>query len=148
MQLSNSAKRSQTLGSRAYKNSAGTNAEDFYGQFWTHIPLFYEDFPVTSGNLECGGTLGRSLRGGRLKLQPTKIKFFPLRHDVPPRGWIWERNLLVALSAPDHSEGWDIVGDTVLENSYADLQGLSKMVAAVSHSWNHVSLSGATVGVD
>src|SRR5271168_3480260 len=76
MQLSNSAKRSQTLGSRTYKNCAGTNAEDFYGQFWTHIPLFYEDFPVTSGNLECGGTLGRSLRGGRLKLQPTKIKFF------------------------------------------------------------------------
>ena len=103
---------------------------------------------MTSGNLDYGGTLGRSLRGGRLKLQPTKIKFFTLRHDVPPRGWIWERNLLVALSAPDHSEGWDIVGDTVLENSYADLQGLSKMVAAVSHSWNHVSLSGATVGVD
>jgi hypothetical protein len=58
------------------KNSAGTNAEDFYGQFWTHIPLFSEDFPVTSGNVDCGGTLGRSLRGVPLKLQPTKIKFF------------------------------------------------------------------------
>jgi len=104
---------------------------------------FAGTYPFSTKISRPWGYFGRSLCGGRIKSQTTKIKFLPSAM-CPRVDRLGDsgRDLNVGCPRPFRRVGYR--GGTLFSRSRGRIFRGSFKVAAASHSLNHVSSSGAT----